>query len=78
MEFSSRNDLDLTELGWGPTSGQDIYTALVSTITGQHTRDVMINVRWVCSDDTFLTIDYVASSSALNEAYLELQRFVSK
>ena len=78
MEFGSQNDLDLTEIGWGPTSGQDIYTALVSTITGQHVHDVMINGRWVCRDDTFLTIDYVASSSALNEAYLELQRCVSK
>lgn len=81
LEVGKKADLialDLTEIGWGPTTGQDIYTALVYSVTGQHVRDVMIDGRWVYRDDAFLTVDYAAASAGLDEAYADLQRALNQ
>ncbi len=66
--------LDLDEIGWAPQAAQDVYTALVYSITGQHVRDVMINGRWVYRDDTWTTVDYHQARTELEETYLELQQ----
>jgi 5-methylthioadenosine/S-adenosylhomocysteine deaminase len=50
--------LDLGEIGWAPLEGQDVYTALVYSVTGMHVRDVMVAGRWLYRDGAWTTIDY--------------------
>src|SRR5688572_11862948 len=42
--------LNLIEIGWGPSRGQDIYTALVYGISGMHVTDTMVNGHWLLRD----------------------------
>ncbi len=49
--------LDLSEIGWAPAA-QDVYTALVYTISGMHVRDVMVAGRWLLRDGAYTTLDY--------------------
>lgn len=42
--------LDLDEIGWTPSNGQDIYTALVYAVSGMHVRDVMVAGNWLYRD----------------------------
>jgi 5-methylthioadenosine/S-adenosylhomocysteine deaminase len=63
LEIGKKADLislDLDEIGWSPRGGQDIYTALVYSITGQHVRDVMVDGRWLFRDNHWLTVDFNA------------------
>ncbi len=79
LEVGKKADLialDRTEIGWGPTGGQDVYTALVYSVTGQHVRDVMVNGTWLYRDGDFLTVDYRAASAALDESCAAMQRSV--
>ena len=64
--------LDLDEIGWGPTGGQDPYTALVYSVTGQHVRDVMVNGRWLFRDNRWLTLDFAQSRRDLDAAHARL------
>lgn len=64
--------LDLDEIGWGP-SAQDVYTALVYSISGLHVTDSMANGRWLMRDRRLLTVDYRAECVRLDEAVAELR-----
>jgi 5-methylthioadenosine/S-adenosylhomocysteine deaminase len=64
--------LDLDEVGWGP-SAQDVYTALVYSISGLHVTDSMVAGRWLMRDRRLLTADYRAACDALEGAYGELR-----
>jgi 5-methylthioadenosine/S-adenosylhomocysteine deaminase len=64
--------LDLDEIGWAPSSGQDEYTALVYSITGQHVRDVMVDGQWLYRDGSWTTVDYRAARQDLAAAHRTL------
>ncbi len=71
--------LDLDEIGWSPLGGQDLYTGLVYSITGQHVRDVMVNGRWLFRDNRWLTVDFDAARRELEYRHSELmERIKSK
>jgi 5-methylthioadenosine/S-adenosylhomocysteine deaminase len=69
--------LDLDEIGWSPLGGQDLYTALVYSITGQHVRDVMVNGRWLFRDNRWLTVDFNAARRDLELQHTELMRRIN-
>jgi 5-methylthioadenosine/S-adenosylhomocysteine deaminase len=66
--------LDLDEIGWSPRGGQDLYTALVYSVTGQHVRDVMVNGRWLFRDNHWLTVDFNAARRELEHQHIELMK----
>ncbi|HEY9529307.1 MAG TPA: amidohydrolase [Anaerolineales bacterium] len=71
--------MDLDEIGWSPLGGQDIYTALVYSITGQHVRDVMVDGRWLFRDNQWTTLDFNAARRELEHQHTELmQRIKNK
>jgi 5-methylthioadenosine/S-adenosylhomocysteine deaminase len=75
LEVGKKADLialDLDEIGWSPLGGQDIYTALVYSITGQHVRDVMVNGRWLFRENHWLTVDFQAARRELEHGHSEL------
>jgi 5-methylthioadenosine/S-adenosylhomocysteine deaminase len=75
LEIGKKADLialDLDEIGWSPLGGQDIYTALVYSITGQHVRDVMVNGRWLFRDNRWLTVDFDAARQELERQHSKL------
>jgi 5-methylthioadenosine/S-adenosylhomocysteine deaminase len=76
LELGKRADLialDLNEIGWTPMNGQDVYTALVYSISGMHTRDVMVEGRWLLRNGRFTTIDYQSARKELEAAYSRLE-----
>lgn len=76
LEAGKRADLitlDLTEVGWSPMSGQDLYTALVYAINGTYVRDVMVDGRWLYREGDWTTLDYDAARRELNAACAELK-----
>ncbi len=70
--------LDLDEIGWSPLGGQDVYTALVYSVTGQHVRDVMVNGRWLFRDNRWLTVDFNAARRELEAQHTELMGRIKK
>ena len=70
--------LDLHEIGWSPLGGQDIYTALVYSITGQHVRDVMVNGRWLFRDNYWLTVDFDAARQELEHQHSNLMGRITR
>ena len=64
--------LDLEEIGWTPAGGQDVYTALVYSVSGMHVRDVMVNGRWLYRNNTWTTLDYARSRAELETAWRQL------
>ena len=70
--------LDLHEIGWSPLGGQDIYTALVYSITGQHVRDVMVNGRWLFRDNCWLTVDFDAARQELEHQHSNLMGRITR
>jgi 5-methylthioadenosine/S-adenosylhomocysteine deaminase len=77
LEVGKKADLitlDLDEIGWSPLGGQDIYTALVYSITGQHVRDVMVNGRWLFRENHWLTVDFNAARRELEEQHAKLMK----
>ena len=81
LEMGKKADLislDLNEIGWSPRGGQDIYTALVYSITGQHVRDVMVNGRWLFREDCWLTVDFDAARRELEHQHTELMKRIKK
>lgn len=76
LEAGKRADLialDANAIGWTPNAAQDIYTALVYSISGMHVRDVMVDGRTLLRNGEFLTVDYRAACTALEEAHAELR-----
>ena len=82
LEIGKKADLialDLDEIGWSPLGGQDIYTALVYSVTGQHVRDVMVNGQWLFRENRWLTVDFNAARRELEYQHTELmERIKSK
>src|SRR5688500_10427944 len=77
LEVGKKADLialDLDEIGWSPLGGQDIYTALVYSITGQHVRDVMVNGKWLFRENQWLTVDFDAAQRELEHQHTELMK----
>ena len=77
LEVGKKADLitlDLDEIGWSPLGGQDLYTALVYSVTGQHVRDVMVNARWLFRDDRWLTVDFNAARRELEQQHTRLMQ----
>jgi 5-methylthioadenosine/S-adenosylhomocysteine deaminase len=80
LEAGKRADLialDLTEIGWVPTGGQDLYTALVYSVCGLHVTDVMVDGNWLFRNRAWTTLDYAADCAELDAAYAELRRRLS-
>jgi len=81
LEVGKKADLislDLDEIGWAPMGGQDIYTAIVYSITGQHVRDVMIDGKWLFRNDDWLTVDYKQACNQLEEKHTLLEEKIKK
>jgi 5-methylthioadenosine/S-adenosylhomocysteine deaminase len=81
LEVGKKADLialDLDEIGWSPRAGQDIYTALVYSVTGQHVRDVMVDGRWLFRDNQWLTVDFKAARDELEYQHSELMKRIKK
>jgi 5-methylthioadenosine/S-adenosylhomocysteine deaminase len=81
LEVGKKADLialDYDEIGWSPLGGQDIYTALVYSVTGQHVRDVMVNGRWLFRDNRWLTVDFNAARGELEKQHSELMKRIKK
>ena len=75
LEIGKQADLislDLDEIGWAPMGGQDVYTAIVYAVTGQHVRDVMVNGKWLFRNDDWLTVDYQQACADLELKHAEL------
>ncbi len=66
--------LDLNEVGWGPLAAQDVYTALVYSVSGMHVRDVMVNGKWLLRDSQFTTLDYQKARTDLEQAFAQLSK----
>ena len=61
-----------------PFGGQDVYTAMVYSVTGQHVRDVMVDGKWLFRDEQFLTVDYKQACTDLEEKHTELVEKINK
>ena len=70
--------LDMADIGWGPTHGQDIYTALVYSVCGMHVRDVMVDGNWLLRESSWTTLDYASANDELNAAHVELRNHSAK
>lgn len=76
LEPGKRADLialDLTEVGWSPKSGQDIFTALVYAVNGNYVRDAMVDGHWLYRDGDWTTLDYADARRELDAACVELK-----
>jgi 5-methylthioadenosine/S-adenosylhomocysteine deaminase len=75
LEPGKRADLialDANEIGWAPGAAQDLYTALVYSISGLHVRNVMVDGNMLLCDGEFTTLDYRGAVHALAEGHAEL------
>jgi 5-methylthioadenosine/S-adenosylhomocysteine deaminase len=70
--------LDLNEIGWSPRHGQDVYTALVYSVTGQHVTDVMVDGNWLYRDSSWLTVDFDQARAGLEQQHDRLMKKVKK
>lgn len=81
LEIGKKADLialDMDEIGWSPLGGQDVYTALVYSVTGQHVRDVMVDGRWLFRENRWLTVDFNAARRELETQHSELMRRIKQ
>ena len=81
LEVGKKADLialDLNEIGWSPLGGQDVYTALVYSVTGQHVRDVMVDGRWLFRENRWLTVDFDEARRDLEQQHTELMKRIKK
>ena len=75
LEAGKRADwiaLDLDEIGWAPREAQDVYTALVYSVSGMHVRDVMVDGKWLMCDGQLKTVDYATACTELESAFARL------
>ena len=70
--------LDLDEIGWSPRHGQDVYTALVYSVTGQHVTDVMVDGNWLYRENRWLTIDFDKAREGLEFQHDRLMKKIKK
>jgi 5-methylthioadenosine/S-adenosylhomocysteine deaminase len=70
--------LDLNEIGWAPRQGQDVYTALVYSVTGQHVTDVMVDGRWLYREHHWLTVDFDEARAGLEKQHDRLMKEIKK
>ena len=70
--------LDLDGIGWGPRDAQDLYTALVYSVSGMHVTDVMVAGSWLLTDRQWTTLDYAAARKRLKDDYAELKTRLNK
>ena len=70
--------LDLTSIGWGPRGGQDIYTALVYSVSGLHVRDTMVEGEWLLRGGEWTTLDYDAARMSMDVQHAELRSRLPK
>jgi 5-methylthioadenosine/S-adenosylhomocysteine deaminase len=68
--------LDLGEIGWTPLGGQDVYTALVYAVTGQHVRDVMVGGNWLYRDSRWETVNYRVACEELEVKHSKLAELI--
>ena len=76
LEPGKRADLialDMNEVGWAPVAAQDVFTALVYSVSGMHVREVMVDGRWLLRSGRFTTLDYSAARHELEAAHTELR-----
>jgi len=76
LEPGKRADLialRVDEIGYVPRAAQDDYTALVYSLSGMHVRDVMVDGKFLLRDGIFTTLDYPASCTSLEGAYINLR-----
>jgi 5-methylthioadenosine/S-adenosylhomocysteine deaminase len=76
LEPGKRADLialDMNEVGWAPVAAQDVFTALVYSVSGMHVREVMVDGRWLLRSGKFTTLDYSAARVELEAAHAELR-----
>jgi len=76
LEPGKRADLialDLNEIGWVPWQAQDVYTALVYSVSGMHVTDVMVDGEWLLRDRKLTTLDYAVARHDLNAVFEELR-----
>jgi 5-methylthioadenosine/S-adenosylhomocysteine deaminase len=76
LEIGKKADiisLDLSEIGWDPIASQDLYTALVYSISGYHVRDVMVDGKWLMRDSKWETLDFVKAQNQLDKDYQRLK-----
>jgi 5-methylthioadenosine/S-adenosylhomocysteine deaminase len=81
LEIGKKADLialDLEEIGWSPLGGQDLYTALVYSITGQHVRDVMVDGRWLFRDNCWRTVDFSTARRELEQQHSRLMERIKE
>ncbi len=77
LEPGKRADLialDLNEVGWAPVAAQDVYTALVYSVSGMHVRDVMVDGKWLLRDSQFTTLDYHRACAELEQGFIQLSQ----
>jgi len=65
--------LDLNEIGWAPSAAQDIYTALVYSVSGMHVSDVMVDGNWLMREGHLKTVDYSRACAELEMAFSDLR-----
>jgi 5-methylthioadenosine/S-adenosylhomocysteine deaminase len=53
--------LDREEIGWGPTSGYDPFSALVYSVNGLHVTDVLVDGAPLLRERRWTTLDYRAA-----------------
>ena len=76
LEAGKRADwiaLDLDEIGWAPKMAQDVYTALVYSVSGMHVRDVMVDGKWLMRAGQLKTVDYATACTELDSAFARLR-----
>ncbi|HZQ05108.1 MAG TPA: amidohydrolase family protein, partial [Anaerolineae bacterium] len=76
LEVGKRADLialDMEEIGWTPRAAQDIYTALVYSVSGLHVRDVLVDGDFLLRDGSLTTINYGDACDSLETKYLALR-----
>ncbi len=76
LEPGKRADLialDLNEIGWAPTAAQDVYTALVYSVSGMHVRDVMVDGQWLLRGGQFKTLNHGQARAELESAFAQLR-----
>lgn len=77
LEAGKRADiiaLNLNTVGWCPRAAQDLYTALVYSVSGMHVSDVMVDGEWLLRNEKWTTLDYVSASNGLNQIFVELKK----
>lgn len=69
--------LNLDEIGWAPFAGQDLYTALVYSITGQHVKDVMVAGQWLFRNNNWIRMNYANARKDLEAARQTLTELIA-